>query len=172
MLEDFNHPSQCHAGPWVTEFRCNPVFYLFPFSFNKHVGDGSSVFRWSGKEVQRISCLQLLHLFLSGNTEAVLSHPANKGISCPGRIRAGWSPGVSPAPPSPQLSGLWAGSVLGLLGWVALLGGFQGDSLSTPTLTLMQRWSHSTLCVVQALEKDAEGRGWAVRRRPLPTTHA
>lgn len=81
--------------------------------------DGSSVFRWSGKEVQRISCLQLLHLFLSGNTEAVLTHPANKGISCPGKEKGLAGPRVSPPNSSllPQLSGVWAESVLGLLGW-------------------------------------------------------
>lgn len=81
------------------------LFSIFLFSFNKHVGDGSSVFRWSGKELQRISCLQLLHLFLSGNTEAVLSHPANKGFSCPGKEKGLAGPQVSHQPP--HLPSLW-----------------------------------------------------------------
>lgn len=93
------------------------------------MGDGSSVFRWSGREVQRISCLQLLHLFLSGNTEAVLSHPANKGISCPGKEKGLAGPWVSHQPLSLYPPALWVvGRVCsgsprgGLAFWVALRG--------------------------------------------------
>lgn len=109
--EDFSRPLLCQAGPWVTDFRWNPVVFFFPFSFNKHVGNSSSGPRWSRKEVQLISCLQLLHLSPCLGKQRLSSVTfrkdfANKGISCPGKEKGmPWPPGISQSPQSSPGSG-------------------------------------------------------------------